>query len=68
MLYTIMPMDLVIGNSPQGARRRMVRLCGSAAECAAGPGNEVHICRIYSSNPKDFLRAELSPGTRYIQE
>lgn len=64
MIYSIVPHEQIFYNSEDNAFVRMeVNLHGERVVLLKNPDNTYKIERLLSTNPKSYLRPELSPGT-----
>lgn len=62
MLYTIMPLEMVMNNLNENKKTETVFINGMMIE-GVKCGEHMRITRIISSNPNDYLNNSFSPGS-----
>lgn len=65
MLYTIMPQELITGNSSDSEKREVAVYKGVLVE-GIRMGDRLKITRLISSDPSNYLNDDFSPG-KYIK-
>jgi len=64
MIYSVVPIEHIYYNAEENASLRMeVNLHGEQVVLIKNPSNTYAIERLLSTNPKSYLKPELSPGT-----
>lgn len=64
ILWTVMPIELVLAQQDNVSNPyEEIEYAGTKMMVERMPSNQCRIVRILSSNPMDFLRSDIQPGT-----
>lgn len=63
VLWTVVPLEMVFPTEVSNAKYEQIQHLGVQMEVEKISDNQCRIVRILSTNPQDYLRSEIQPGT-----
>jgi len=66
ILYTVMPLELVMGETDPGIKMSVNTYLGKQVLTRASLDGSVEIVQLLSTDPQDYLNERLMPGARVL--